>query len=174
MFIMKIYSEKCENIILTELNSEEISLSEELTVLIVVNEKPSISKTYSLPLVPNEEIEFIDDDLVIKDKFFLGSIIEDGIYHIKLILKKGDEFLVDKNCAFIDCRISCLLSEITSRSLKTYEKLSESEEVILLNMLLYSLKEGSNCGCNCNELQEIFNKLIKEINININTNECGC
>lgn len=169
---MKTISENCKELVISDLDLTGLSTAEKLTITVNINKTESFTKTYDLPL-DTSEIVISGGVLTLKESFF-GKDLVDGIYHIQVNIKTEDVFKVEKGCSFIDCKIKCLVSTHTGKSLDKDSKLLEQEESLMINLLYLALKEGSNCNCNCDELQDIYDKLIKELQLNLNDNECGC
>lgn len=173
---MKITNQDCLELSITDLPIEGIEY-ESVKVVVNINDSIEISKTYPYPL-DTDEISMEGNDVTLHNNFFYNSEVVkdlgDGIYTISLIFKEGDDYHVYKNCIYIDCRIKCLLTFVTSKSLNKDSKTSIQEKAVVINMLQYALTEGSNCGCNCEELQDIYDKLMDEISETINTDDCGC
>lgn len=170
---MKIYNDNCENITIEEIDIDSLT-PDSVKIILQINEEEEIQKEYEFPL-STSEITINDGVLTINNSFFSTTPLplKDGIYHIKIIFEEGENFHIYKNCAFIDCNTQCLVSYVTGKSLKSGE-VDVEDKAVVINMLYYALQHGSNCGCNCEELQDIYNKLKKELSDNINTDSCGC
>lgn len=101
----------------------------------------------------------------------------DGIYKIQITLTKIDNtgFIVFSNCLFVDVTFKCRVASLIKDILRENENLQDSEKIsTLAHILHYALTNGSGCGCNCEELCEVFNAL-SGILITINpTTDCGC
>ena len=109
------------------------------------------------------------DSLYFKPEMFGLTTFIDGIYYIRLNLwKPAGGYTQMANCAFVDvtfkCKVAQLLEGVISSGLNT-----------MAHMLHYSLTNGSNCGCNCDELCVNF-ALLGEILTESPQirNDCGC
>jgi len=102
--------------------------------------------------------------IILYPDFFLTEVLSNGIYSIDVILTtvNGVE-ITESNCLFVDCGLDCLLTEKAS----TLKDDNEKKDLLLLH---YALLAGSNCGCNCDELVELYKQLAKQIG---DENRCG-
>lgn len=108
--------------------------------------------------------------------FGINSFI-DGVYKFNIKINKVSPtgYIMESNCTFIDvttkCKVAALLHNIKAESMKTGEKPST-----VAHLLHYALVNGSNCGCNCDELCKVYNELYN-ILTNVNPqliSDCGC
>jgi len=99
---------------------------------------------------------------------YTDNLIKDGIYKFNLKITRANNagFITESNCAFIDNYTKCLVANKLN-ILKEIEPIDST-----IHILHYALTNGSNCGCNCDELCEIYKELHSLLN-NI-TNDCGC
>lgn len=123
------------------------------------------------------------DKLIIFPSFFGITEFKDCIVRFDIKMFKSDEegnitgYVLISNCAFIDvtykCRVAALLQNIISEN----KNGNDNEKVSTITHLLhYALFNGSNCGCNCEELCDVFEELtslIQGIDPQI-INDCGC
>jgi hypothetical protein len=108
--------------------------------------------------------------IFVKPSMFNLTTLVDGIYglNLRLILPAGGSDN-DSTCAFIDVTYRCLLSNYL-------DGLIAAEDTSSISYLLhYALTIGSNCGCNCDELCEVFAALTEILkDTTTQTNDCGC
>lgn len=116
------------------------------------------------------------DSIIVKPPFFgllSNEDLKDGVYHFKIKLyKPNDTFVFEEMCAFIDvtykCKVSAFLKDL----------LDKSEDGVCatnVHVLHYALVNGSNCGCNCTDMCDVFKELTKLIKpINLQPQGCGC
>ena len=117
-----------------------------------------------------------DDSLFIKPQFFGIDKLIDGVYKFEIKISKTQSFTIETNCAFIDietkCKVAATLQNIKKESeTKGIEKCST-----IIHLLHYALINGSNCGCNCDEMCKVYKELYRLLN-NIDpqiVNDCGC
>lgn len=107
--------------------------------------------------------------LYIKPILFGFTSFIDSIYTLDIKFNKTSGFIEIKNCSFIDITFQCKVA--------TYLKtILTSDESTIVHLLHYSLVNGSNCGCNCDDLCTVFNalsNLLTGIDPQI-INDCGC
>lgn len=164
---------ECEALEITGLTS--ISSHSSIKVIMEISGEIKIEKSYNLPLASTQELEIIGDNLIIKPEFYITGALKfvDGVYSIKVILDNGDEtFTIDNNCAFIDCNYTCLINGMILNALASDDK-GKKEEGLFMSMALYTLEEGSNCGCNCSEMVALFKKIRVDL-LNNSNGKCKC
>lgn len=124
---------------------------------------------------------FVDSngDLLIHWKFFdsvegvVDSLI-DGVYNVHIKIDHtseetgGNGYETETMCAFIDILTKCLVATTITGLLNGTSK--DAENVHLLH---YALINGSNCGCNCADLCEIYTEILK-LTIDSTVVPCGC
>ena len=124
-------------------------------------------------------IEFtVDNKIKIFPGFFGLTEFIDGIY--KFSIKRyqpGEGTVIESNCLFIDMTLKCKVATLLGYIIEE-NKTRDSEEKIatIAHLLHYSLVNGSNCGCNCEEMCEVFREL-NALLVNVDptiTNDCGC
>lgn len=114
--------------------------------------------------------------LYIKPSIFNLTKYIDGIYTISLKLTINTGFKIINTCAFIDdtfkCKVAVYLENVIIES-KPYNKSDKVGHIV--HLLHYGLVNGSNCGCNCEELCQVFKELKDMLDKNqpLNT-KCGC
>jgi hypothetical protein len=125
-----------------------------------------------------ESIAFlVDDSLFITPAILKRKCLVDGIYNIQLKYNDASNgFVIESNCAFVDIKTKCKVASTLQNLIS--EREGDNNEVVsmLVHTLHYALVNGSNCGCNCDEMCEVYAELYKLLNENpeiINTN-CGC
>lgn len=118
---------------------------------------------------PIEGMFFNSNVMYISPLFFNMTTFVDGIYSFTFrFVNKLNNIVTESNCFFFDCETKCKVST------KLNELLDCNKTATNIFLLHYTLTEGSNCGCNCEELCTIFNKLCSELGINQTCVTCGC
>lgn len=113
---------------------------------------------------------FDGGSLLLSPEFFSqGNAFQDGVYSITLnYINSEGNIITENNCFFLDCNTACTVST----KIKELQEASNEKNATNIFLLHYTLTEGSNCGCNCEELCEIFRKLCT--NLNSSSCLCGC
>lgn len=113
------------------------------------------------------------DGLYILPSFFSLTEFVDSIYRFEVKIYKEDSWTSETNCAFVDitikCKVASLLQGLIQESLD--QKIEQCST--MLHLLHYALVNGSNCGCNCEELCIVFRELIKLLGTQV-ISDCGC
>ena len=133
--------------------------------------------TFNYPFTTTTNLELNTVGLKVFPAFFGLTSFIDGVYRISV--KRFEEnvgTIFIENCLFIDvtikCKVAALLKEIIEENkVKTGEKKST-----IAHLLHYALVNGSNCGCNCAEMCDVYKELVAlldTINPEIFT-DCGC
>lgn len=118
---------------------------------------------------PIEGMFFNSNLMYIAPSFFSLDKFVDGIYSFTLTFNtKDDTITTESNCFFFDCETKCKVST------KLEELLNCNKTATNIFLLHYTLTEGGNCGCNCDDLCTIFNKLCSELGTNESCFNCGC
>lgn len=117
---------------------------------------------------PVEGMFFTNDAFVISPEFFNLTEFIDGVYSFTITFTKDNQLFSQTSCFFFDCNTKCLVSE-RLEELKNCNKSATN-----LFLLHYTLTEGSNCGCNCDKLCEIYLKLCAELGEGNSCSNCGC
>lgn len=133
--------------------------------------------TTEFPYTATPKITFGATSITIWPAFFGLTEFTDGIYKFEVkIYEIGQGTTLESNCIFIDitfkCKVAALLKNIiTENKTKSGEKLSTTAHI-----LHYALFNGSNCGCNCEEMCQVFtylNDLLSNLDPQIFV-DCGC
>lgn len=129
-------------------------------------------------ILDNTKNVYIENNILyIKPESIGGaSSFIDGIYDLSIKFNKESGYIKISNCYFVDvtfkCKVASLLQNIIAEN-----KAGNTEKVsTIVHLLHYSLVNGSNCGCNCQELCDVFYGL-SDLLLNIDTklvNDCGC
>lgn len=107
--------------------------------------------------------------MYIAPSFFSLEEFVDGIYSFTVSFNTKDNTITNEaNCFFFDCETKCKVST------KLGELMNCNKTATNIFLLHYTLTEGSNCGCNCDELCAIYNKLCSELGTNESCSNCGC
>ena len=129
-----------------------------------------------MPLVTNDYFAFSSAGIEVKPLFFNvvspNSII-DGVYSFNVkVFTTEDQYHYEQNCAFMDITFKCKVAAYIDQLNDTTEKGQIATNVHILH---YALVNGSNCGCNCNDMCATFKQLydiLKPITPQIQG--CGC
>ncbi len=120
--------------------------------------------------------EFNGVGLKIYPLFFGISEFIDGVYKFD-IKTFGATTILEQNCAFVDMTFKCKVAALLKYIISENKGRGETEKIYTMAHLLhYSLFNGSNCGCNCEEMCTIFrelNTILETIDPQILT-DCGC
>lgn len=138
-----------------------------------------IVKTLLAPFTATADLLLISTDGIRLNPSFFGlTELSNGIYKVsvKLFEVSPLQTILIANCALVDIDLSCQVATLLHNIIGEYEdKLSEQPSIIA-HVLHYSLVNGSNCGCNCDEMCNNYSYLV-----NILTNidpqllaDCGC
>jgi hypothetical protein len=133
-------------------------------------ETSSVTTYTYFSFLPLTNAFFDGSSLLLNPEFFnQGNAFQDGVYTITLTyIDINGNIITETNCFFLDCSTACLVST----KIKELEEASNEKNATNIFLLHYTLTEGSNCGCNCEELCEIFRKLCT--NLNSTSCLCGC
>lgn len=113
------------------------------------------------------------DGLYILPSFFSMLELVDGIYKFDVKIYKTDSNTLETNCAFVDITIKCKVASVLDGIMKESKNAGIEQCSTIIHILHYALVNGSNCGCNCEELCTIFRELFALLNSTITT-DCGC
>lgn len=116
----------------------------------------------------DEGIAFAVDKFILTPTFFNIGQFTDSIISLTVTFRTvNKESTTEQTCYFMDCTFKCKLPTITN-----FHCLDDS---VKLTMLHYSLKQASNCDCDCNSMYIVFQYLQKQIgNLTQNIEDCGC
>jgi hypothetical protein len=102
-------------------------------------------------------------------KEFAVSTFTDGIYKIDMtIFDDEGTGVLDENCVFFDCLTKCLVGAEIDKLLATDLKNIDTE----IHMIHWGLTTASTCGCNCDEMCELYNRLIALLQSNPECDYC--
>lgn len=125
----------------------------------------------------NSQVYIIGNILYIRPTFFGSSVFVDNIYKfsIKFTLEGGGYTLIE-NCIFIDITYKCKVAAYLKNIIEENADVNDNEKIsTIIHLLHYSLVNGSNCGCNCSQLCEVFNELkLLLLNTKPENTNCGC
>lgn len=127
----------------------------------------TIEDTSEFKLFDNDYFFINDGYIYVKPTFFenTDTTLTDGVYKIKVkIILDDGSYIEQETCAFIDCATKCL---VASKIEGLIENDTTSNNI---HIAYYGLLNGSNCGCNCTELFELY-KYISE-QLDTVDNEC--
>lgn len=116
----------------------------------------------------DEGVAFAPDKFILLPQFFGITSFTDCIISLTVTFRTTTkESSTEQTCYFMDCTFKCKLPTITN-----FHCLDDS---VKLTMLHYSLKQSSNCDCDCNSMYTVFQFLQKQIgNLTQNIEDCGC
>ena len=129
------------------------------------------------PDIDTSKFVITSDSIIVKLAFFssLLTAFPDGIYHFEVkLFKTNDTYIYQDNCIFIDITYKCQVAQYIKDLLVKEEAGSCATNVHILH---YALVNGSNCGCNCKEMCEVFKELtriLKPNNVSTQTQIQGC
>lgn len=112
----------------------------------------------------------LNQDLYISPFLFELPSFTDGVYKFKVrITKKDGSWTEETNCFFLDINTKCKVSRFIEGIIE------KKEEANNIHLAHYALINASNCGCNCEELCELYKYLLKLLDNNTsNIKDCGC
>jgi hypothetical protein len=142
-----------------------------------INCCPTIyTTTKTMPLQVNEDIEFTSTGIKVKPAFFdiiTPNSIIDGVYSFTVRIYTTEEnYTYEQNCAFIDMTFKCRVAKY----LDQLNDITEDGQIATnVHILHYSLVNGSNCGCNCIAMCDVFKQLYDILKpITPQLQGCGC
>lgn len=142
-----------------------------------INCCPTIyTTTQAMPLTTNPYILFTADGIEVKPALFnvvSPSKIIDGVYHFNVkIFTDLNNYTYEEDCAFMDVTYKCKVAAY----LDTLNDISENGQIATnVHILHYALTNGSNCGCNCVSMCDVFSQLAKLLApITPQIQGCGC
>lgn len=133
-------------------------------------------QTQPLPLTTNPYFAFSSDGIEVKPAFFnvvTPNSIIDGVYYFNVkIFTDEDNYHYEQNCAFMDITFKCKVAQYLDTLNDIYE---DGKIATNAHLLHYALVNGSNCGCNCTAMCDIFKQLYDILKpITPQLQGCGC
>lgn len=112
-------------------------------------------------------VDDITDDYIILDDEFFGApdtTICDGIYCFRLVITEGVNITKKRASILVDCTLRCALAEYLWNN---------------PNSNIYGKHQGlqyyTQChSCDCATMYELYIDLLCELNIPVESTECGC
>lgn len=135
------------------------------------------SQILTNPFVATANLLLLGSDSIRINPAFFGLIaLSNGVYKVsvKIFTASTNQFF--SNCALVDIDLACKVAALLHNILADYEHNLEEKPSSLAHLLHYSLINGSNCGCNCDDMCKNYNALI-DILTNIDPTllaDCGC
>lgn len=132
--------------------------------------------TQTMPLSVNDYISFSSEGIEVKPALFnvvSPNKIIDGVYHFNVkVFTDENNYHFEENCAFIDVTFKCRVAEYLNK----LNDINEDGQIATnVHILHYALVNGSNCGCNCIAMCDIFKQLYDLIKvITPQLQSCGC
>lgn len=125
----------------------------------------------------NKKYYIIGNTLYIRPIFFNSTVFFDNVYkfNIKMVLTDSGYTIIE-NCLFVDitygCKVAGYLKNIIEENADKYD----TEKVgTTIHLMHYALVNGSNCGCNCLQMCEVFGELKNLLdNSKPENTDCGC
>ena len=117
---------------------------------------------------PIDNVFFSGTDIYIDPRFFGLTNFQDAVYSFTIRYASNGNIITESTCFFFDCETACKVSA------RVTELMNCNKVATNIFLLHYTLTEGSNCGCNCDELCEIFTKLCQELGGSDSCSNCGC
>lgn len=114
--------------------------------------------------------------LYIKPALFGLSSFTDGIYKMDIKFIKTNGYTLAENCIFVDVTYKCKVAAYLQNLIEENASLDKSEQIgNSIHLLHYGLINGSNCGCNCIDLCNLF-YILKDLLLTTNpiNTDCGC
>jgi hypothetical protein len=114
-------------------------------------------------------LDIPNNQFVVPPGMFALTAFIDGVYRVDIKFIQPNGFTRIYNCIFIDMTFKCQLANLLS-GLQDGDIASETA-----HLLHYSLVNGSNCGCACDDMCENFIAL-ETILVNqpAKATDCGC
>lgn len=115
--------------------------------------------------------------LYILPQYFSSNIaFVDGVYKITIKFNTSNGYVKIYNCYFVDVTLSCKVGSLLQNIITENEVAGTEPISSMAHLLHYSLVNGSNCGCNCDEMCQVYTyllDLLTDVNTNL-INDCGC
>lgn len=139
-----------------------------------------IEQTYNTTdILDNSKLFYIDEDsgiLYITPQLLSNETFVDGVYKFDIKFSLASSSILIQNCIFVDILFKCKVAALMQNIMKENEKVGTEKVSTIIHWLHYSLVNGSNCGCNCDEMCEVFlglRQLLLDLDPQI-LNDCGC
>lgn len=114
------------------------------------------------------------NSLFLRADLFDESDLKDGVYKVDLKLSKEDSHITESNCAFIDITVACQVANKLKDLLDSSSKKNKEPVATMIHLLHYAITNGSNCGCNCDDLCKGYKELACLLDNTKITTDCGC
>lgn len=112
------------------------------------------------------------NSIYINPTLFSASTFADGVYKITVRLNKTDGSYIEQNsCFFLDCVSKCKVATAIDNYIENTTDKSIASSFNNLHMIHYALTNDGNCGCNCNDLCDLYKYFTSQLD---NTIPCGC
>lgn len=135
----------------------------------MVIERNGIEEEVYFSFFPATNFFVAGSQFVINPSLFTLQEFVDGVYSFELVFTTtAGSTIIESNCFFYDCETKCKLSK------KLDELLECNKSATNLFLLHYTLTEGNNCGCNCDEMCQIFLTLCEKLGDDKTCTACGC
>lgn len=128
------------------------------------------------PFVDTTDILKLADGLRVNLSFFSQTEFLDGVYQLTVKLYKEDSTITLSNCIFVDKTIKCKVAATLNNILEENDNKNIEQPASSLHLFHYALVNGSNCGCNCDGMCEVYAEVVKllaTIDPKI-FEDCGC
>lgn len=146
---------------------EVIDMPQYLVMETVITTFMDIESTGFFHFLGSEDIIFSNNAIFVLPSFFGLTTFTDGIYHFTSIVTTTSDILIEEQaCFFVDCLMAGLLHKQID-----LEKCDAAQMHTLL--MHYSLTQGSNNTCDCDDLYKIYSYLAKILN-GQKLEDCGC
>lgn len=150
-----------------------------ITVAVGVNCVEGIDATIdTTDIIDNTKNIYIENNILyINPQYFSNnSVFVDGVYNITIKFNTTTGYTRISNCYFVDVTTRCKVASLLQNIIKENSDSNTEKVSTIAHLLQFSLVNGSNCGCNCQEMCDVFTAL-QDILSNIDTkllNDCGC
>lgn len=133
------------------------------------------TQSYSVALATDPEGKFwvdIFNKIIYVTPAMIGlGAFRDSIIKLDIKFQQSSGYVLTSNCTFVDVTYSCKVGSMLESLLSNLKETSG-----MMHLLHYSLTNGSNCGCNCPEMCEIFvelTRLLTGISVGV-LDDCNC
>jgi hypothetical protein len=159
---------------------EDIATYKAIEIVGKLGDTKTVSLIKLLPIVPQagDTATFDSTGITIKPLFFGSDTLVDGVYSftIKYIKQGTNGLVVESNCLFLDVTLSCSISQTLNQLVEESKDGTLEPTSSMIHLLHYGLTNGSNCGCNCDDMIEAFKelkRLLTGVDPQLIAN-CGC